>query len=221
MLLDSAASAAASSPLAAWDEEMFDIADIGRKAVERGLVVASAGNISVRKPELEQFIVTGTGTLLDELDETQFAVMSSSGVHMGGIAPSSEWKLHYEVYKQRPDATVVMHLHPEMSVLLDAMRIPIRQFMLDHVAYIPKIARIPFYPNGSDELAIEAARATADCDCVILGNHGCSVVSTSLTDAFRKAQNLEQAARMTFRATQLGDTTTEFPQDLRATAIHK
>jgi L-fuculose-phosphate aldolase len=88
------------------------------------------------------------------------------------------------------------------------------------VAYIPTIARIPFFPNGSQELATEAGNAMRQADCVVLGNHGCSVLGETVDDAFRRANNLEQAARMTYRFLVLGDKKTEFPPALKKTAVH-
>lgn len=203
-----------------WDRVIERFCAIGRASVERGLVIASAGNLSARDPETGEVIVTASGTYFDALTRDSFALISESGEHLDGPKPSSEWRLHHAVYAVRPDATVVMHLHPEYSVMLDQLGLPIRQHILDHVAYVPKVGRIPFFPNGSEALADAAAEEMREFDAIVLGNHGCSVLSTDPDDAFRKAQNLEQAARMTFRMAVLGDRETEFPQELRATAIH-
>lgn len=193
---------------------------IGKAAVDRGLVIGSAGNFSARDPETGEFIVTASGSYFDALTRESFGLFSADGEHIDGPKPSSEWRLHFDVYAVRPDATVVIHLHPEYSVMLDALGLPIRQHILDHVAYVPQIGHIPFFPNGSVELAEAAAEAMRDCDAIVLGHHGCSVLSTDPDDAFRKVQNLEQAARMTYNMALLGDRSTEFPQDLRATAMH-
>ena len=49
------------------------------------------------------------------------------------------------------------------------------------------------------------------CNCVILGHHGCSVLGPTIEAAQKSALNLEEAATATFRALQLGDTTTQAP----------
>jgi L-fuculose-phosphate aldolase len=204
-----------------WQELTEQFSEVGRQSVRNGLAIASGGNFSARHAESGEFIVTGTGAFLDRLTPDDFALMSEHGEHIGGTAPSSEWKLHHEVYRRRPDARVVLHLHPEACVTVDALGYPIRQLTLDHVAYIPRVERIPFYPNGSVELAMESAKAMTDADCVVLGNHGCSVLGRSVDDAFRKVNNLEQAARMTHMLLTLGDASTEFPRELRRNAVHR
>lgn len=202
-----------------WDDQVAEMIAAGKQSADAGLAIASGGNFSVRRDESGDFIVTGTGTHLDRLTRDSFALLSSDGEHLAGCAPSSEWRLHSEAYRQRPKSRV-LHLHPEACVTLDLLGISIRQLTLDHVAYIPRIERIGFYPNGSHELAIKAADAMTRADCVILGNHGCSVIGSSVDDALRKINNLEQAARMTLAMAALGDRSTEFPKELRSSAVH-
>jgi len=204
-----------------WTAALEDLTRVGAHAVAAGLALASGGNLSVRRAGSPEFVVTGRGTFLDRLAPDSFALMNLDGETLDGVDPSSEWKLHQRTYLARPDITAIVHLHPQHVVLLDALGKRIRQLTLDHVAYVPVINRIPFYPNGSDELADAAADASIGCDCVVLGNHGCSTLSTSMDDAYRKAQNLESAAIATYRMLLLGDETTEFPRELRATAIHR
>lgn len=203
-----------------WAGARADLALWGRRAVASGMVLASGGNLSAPPPGSDQFLITARGTFLDRLRPDAFVRMNLDGEVLDGGTPSSEWKLHQRAYRARPDANAVVHLHPEYTVLLDALDKPIRLLTLDHVAYVGAITRVPFHANGSDELADAAAAASLECDCVVLAHHGCSVVSSSIDDAFRAAVNLESAARATYRMLLLGDETTQFPPEQRATAIH-
>jgi L-fuculose-phosphate aldolase len=71
---------------------------------------------------------------------------------------------------------------------------------------------VPYFPNGSDELADGAAEQAREHDCIVLSHHGCSAVGEDLGAAYRRALNLEEAAIATYRALLLGDTTTAFPE---------
>jgi L-fuculose-phosphate aldolase len=51
----------------------------------------------------------------------------------------------------------VIHLHPQHAVLVDALGHRIRLSILDHADYLRTVARVPYLPAGSVELA-EAAR---------------------------------------------------------------
>jgi L-fuculose-phosphate aldolase len=203
------------------DEAVEQLVEVGRLAVERGLVLASGGNLSARLPGGTGFVVTAAGTWLDRLTPADFSVVTPDGAVVGGAArPSSEWKLHQRTYRARPDVGAVVHLHPQHAVLVDALGHPIRLFTLDHAAYVRSVGVVPYFPNGSDELADGAAAQAREHDCIVLSHHGCSALGPDVGTAFRRALNLEEAATATYRALLLGDTTTCFPADALAGLRH-
>ena len=200
--------------MSAHDDRLAELSDVGRSAVAQGLVLASGGNLSARLPGSDEFVVTGTGTYLDRLAPADFSVVGLDGARRGGNErPSSEWKLHQRTYRVRPDANAVIHLHPQYTVLLDALGYPVRLISLDQAYYVRKVVRVPYFPSGSDEIADAAGEAARDCDAVIMGFHGCSCLGDTIAMGFRRAQNLEQAAMTTYRALQLGNTDLTFPQE--------
>lgn len=197
-----------------------ELSAVGVDIVARGLALASGGNISARIDE-DIFVVTGSGTWLDRLTPEDFSVMSLSGeVISGSPSPSSEWKLHQRSYATRSDVNAVVHVHPQHAVLLNALGHDVRLITLDHAYYVRSVGTTPYYPNGSDELADSAAEQAAHHDCIIMGHHGCSALGDSVSMAFRRALNLEEAATATYRALLLGDTETAFPAEALAALHH-
>ena len=188
-----------------------ELVDAGRHLVERGLVQASGGNLSVRLPGADTFLVTATGTWLDRLTPDDFAELTLDGDRVGGPAPSVEWKLHQRTYAVRPDVTCIVHLHPQHVLLVDMLGAPLRFTTLDHQYYLGSAGRVPFHPSGSQEIADAAAEAVRDHDAVVLAHHGCSTVGDSVSMALRRALNLEEAATMTYRLLLAGDRTSDFP----------
>lgn len=184
------------------------LAHVGATAVAAGLVVGSGGNLSAREPGADTCWVTGTGTWLDRLDHGSFArIRISDGAVLEGPAPSSEWRLHAATYRARADVNAVVHLHPQTSVLLAALDVPITLVTSDHRLYLREVATVPFSPPGGDEVADAAAGACAGgCDAVVLTHHGCSVLGDTVEMAHRRAFNLEEAARLTLAALTLGRT---------------
>ncbi len=196
------------------DELVADLIAVGRKAVAAGLVIGSGGNLSAREPGADECVVTCSGSALDELTPEQFSVVgiADGQVRGGHPVPSSEVPLHLATYRVRPDANALVHLHPQTSVLLDALGHPIRLLTIDHAYYVREVRSTPFIQSGTPELAEAGAQAVADgCNCVILGHHGCSVVAGTVDLAWKRANNLEEAARATLTMLQLGDTTTACP----------
>jgi L-fuculose-phosphate aldolase len=203
-------------------EELLDqLAEVGRMAVGSGLALASGGNLSARMPGSGEFVVTGAGTWLDRLTAADFTVMSLDGEVVGGAErPSSEWKLHQRTYRARPDVNAVVHLHPQHAVLVDALGHRIRLITLDHAYYVRSVGTVPYFPNGSDELADGAAEQARDHDCVVLSHHGCSTLGADIGMAYRRALNLEEAATATYRCLAVGNTDCVFPPEAFADLHH-
>ena len=147
------------SPL---DAAIADLVEAGRVVVQRGLVLASGGNLSARLDE-SQFVVTASGTWLDRLGPDDFSVIDTTGqVVSGNPGPSVEWKLHHHTYAARADTGAIVHLHPQHALLVDMLGHRIRCTTLDHAYYVGAVARVPFRPAGSDEIATLAAEAVRD-----------------------------------------------------------
>lgn len=194
------------------EEIVEQLIEVGRMAVDRGLVLASGGNLSARLPDDRTFVVTSSGAWLDRLSPADFSILGVDGTAIGGAdKPSSEWKLHQRTYLVRPDVNAVIHVHPQYAILVDALAQPIRMFSLDHAYYVKSVGTTPYYPNGSDELADTAAEQARQHNCVLMSYHGCSTMGEDIGMAFRRAMNLEEAATATYRALSVGDRTSAFP----------
>lgn len=202
------------------DTLIDQLLDAGRHVVDRGLVMASGGNLSVRLPGSDHFLVTGSGTWLDRLTPGDLAEVTLHGEHVGGAdSPSVEWKLHQRTYAVRPDVGAVIHLHPQHVLLVDMLGAPIRFTTLDHQFYLGSVGRVPFHPAGSQEIADEAAQAALEHDAVVLSHHGCSTLGDTVSMALRRALNLEEAAAMTYRLLVAGDTTSDFPEEWKGNIV--
>jgi L-fuculose-phosphate aldolase len=202
------------------------LARVGLDVVRAGLVVGSGGNLSARVPGTDSCWVTGSGSWLDRLDRSAFVrVGIADGAVLadrvpvprsGEPGPTSEIALHLATYQARPDVQAIVHLHPQTALLLDALGEHIRLVTTDHAFYLRRVARVPFRPPGSVELAELAAAAVVDgTNCLVLSRHGCSVLADSVELAHKRAVNLEEAARLTYQALaagRLGDLT-ECPAD--------
>ena len=192
------------------------LSDLGKRFVDRGLVVGSGGNLSMLLPDKKSFLITGTGTSLDRLDEDSFAVVSLDGTYSSsGTQPSSEYRVHLAAYQSRSDVTTCIHLHPQASVLLAALGIETKFVTVDHVYYLRKIVRIPWIRPGTQEIADAVAREIAGVNVLVLENHGCVVVAGHPELAFSRALNLEEASELTLRSRIVGIEPLEVPSAYR------
>jgi L-fuculose-phosphate aldolase len=186
----------------------------GGKLVTAGLVVGTGGNLSGRLPAGDAFIITPSGYSLAELTPDDLAEVGLDGQLSGGPRkPSSEWQMHAEAYRVRPDARFVFHLHPPISTTLHAIGKPIRFLTTDHAYYVRDLHEVPYLHSGTMELALAVAAQLDGANVVLLRHHGCLIVADTADLAYQRAMNLEAAAMATYRALLLGDETTVAPPE--------
>jgi ribulose-5-phosphate 4-epimerase/fuculose-1-phosphate aldolase len=87
-----------------------NIIAIGRLLWEKNLVTGLNGNIS-RRVDDDTIIITGHGTCLGLLQETDIVHMRLDGEVLEEGSVSSEKLLHTEVYKNFSETTAIVHTH--------------------------------------------------------------------------------------------------------------
>jgi L-fuculose-phosphate aldolase len=196
------------------ESEMASLIKIGKAVVDKGLVVGSGGNLSMLLKGGKEFLITKTGSELDQLDQSSFALMDLDGnIAKESAKPSSEYRVHLESYRARKDINTCIHLHPQASIFAAAIDKEIQLVTTDHLYYLRKIIRIPWIAPGTQEVAEATATALKDCNVVILENHGCVVVADNPRLAYSRALNLEEAAEMTIRSALLNVKPKLVPQE--------
>jgi L-fuculose-phosphate aldolase len=130
-----------------------------------------------------------------------------------GPEPSSEYRVHLRVYQARPDVASIVHLHQQMTVLVDAMDLRIEPLTLDQAHYLRRINRVEFFPNGSWGLGDAVGEQCVDSNAIVLAHHGAVTLGDTPDMAYRRALNLEEAATATYRAAAAGHPGLRFPTD--------
>ena len=175
------------------------IVDFGRSLFERGLSAGSSGNLSVRLGD--DWLLTPTNASLGRLDPARIAKLDREGRHVSGDLPSKEAFLHHAVYRARPAAAAIVHLHSTHSAAVSCM------CGLNHEDCIPpltpyfvmKIGRLPLVPYhrpGDPAVATAIAALAVRHGAVLLANHGPVVSGTSLEAAVNAAEELEETAKL-------------------------
>lgn len=190
------------------------VVDIGGRAVGAGLVVGAGGNISARIDASDEIVISPTGYRLEDVEPAELVAIDLDGRPRDGqLRPSSEWPMHVGAYSARPDINTVIHLHPPFATLLHALDREIRLITLDHAYYVRQAARVGYFHSGTSELAEAVVAELAEANVVLMKHHGCLVVADSPDLAYHRVLNLEEAAKATYRAYQLGDDSTICPPE--------
>ena len=91
-----------------------DICEAGSRLWQRGIVCGTEGGITVRLTA-KTLITTLDGACLGFLEPRDLVLIDLKRKPKGKRKPTSEIKLHLQVYKQRPDCTAVVHACPPTS----------------------------------------------------------------------------------------------------------
>ncbi len=173
---------------------------IARRLTRHHLVEGSEGNLSVRLAENEA-LIKPRGKELASIEASDFVIIDFSGRRLSGEeAPSSEHRLHTEIYKKRKDVNAVIHTHPDFATaLFSTLKEPLKlrgvtEFRLGS-SMVPYLQRIR---PGTRALARKASQKLTRSDAVILGDHGIVVVGKDLEEAFWRTLGIEKASRWKF-----------------------
>ena len=149
------------------------ICEIGRRLCELGLVVASDGNISARI-SADEILCTPTGISKGQMQPDDLCTLDLSGNQIGGTRrPSSESRLHLEIYRQRSDVTSVIHAHPPHATAFAITRQAIPAGILPEVElFLGEIPIAGYATPGTDALAESVVPFLDLSKVVVLANHG-------------------------------------------------
>ncbi len=168
-----------------------------------GLVVGTAGNLSVRTGDL--VAITPSSVDYDVLDPGLICVVGLDGeIVEAERAPSSELPMHLAVYRAT-DAAAIVHTHaPHATTLATVVdELPAIHYMIAELGGPVRVA--PYATFGTDELAGSVMDALHGRSAVLLGSHGTLTVGDSLEQAYWRSMLLEWLAALYFRATLLGE----------------
>src|SRR4051794_36676527 len=179
------------------------IVGAGSALEANGLAPAASGNLSIRRGD--EIVLTPTGVRLGALDPATLAVLDARGSSVAGGAPSKEWPLHLAIYRVRPDARAIVHLHAPASVAVSCLANlddydAIPAYTAYRVMRIGRLPLVPYLPPGDPGLGdAAAARATDAGRGMLLANHGLVAWGRDIDEAVAVAEEIEAASSLHLR----------------------
>jgi len=177
---------------------------VARSMDVRGLNQGTSGNLSVRVAE--GFLVTPSGIAYDGLAPSQIVPMDLEGGYRGDWLPSSEWRLHHDIYLSRPEAQAVLHCHAPHATALSCLRqdLPAFHYMVA-VAGGDSIRCADYATFGTAALSTMMLAALKGRRACLLANHGMICFAADLDRALGLAVEVEVLCRQYLLARQAGE----------------
>jgi L-fuculose-phosphate aldolase len=209
------------------ERERDEIVRACRKLSAAGLVVGTAGNVSVRVGDL--VAVTPSGVDYAELAASDVGVHRLDGTPVEApLAPTSELPLHLAVYGADTGAgtgagagagtAAIVHTHSVAATAVSTLadEVPAIHY---YVAMFGGTVRVaPYATYGTDELASNAVHALRGGTACLLGSHGAVTTGPDLKTAYDRAVYLEWVCDVYLRAAAAGTPRLLPPGEVEAVA---
>jgi L-fuculose-phosphate aldolase len=183
-----------------------------------GLVVGTAGNVSVREGDL--VAVTPSGVRYRDLTPELVGVHRLDGTAAEApLEPTSELPLHLAIYLDRPDTGAIVHTHSAAATALSTLveEVPAVHYYVAMFGGPVPVA--PYALYGTQELARNVVRALRDRTGCLMGNHGAVTLGPDLAAAQDKCAYLEWLCDVYLRASAAGAPRLLAPAQTAAAAV--
>jgi len=172
-----------------------------------GLNQGTAGNLSLRL-STDDFLLTPSALSYESCSAADLVRMNMAGERVDGFRrPSSEWRIHRDIYLDRSEAGAILHAHPPWCTTLACLEreIPPFHYMVA-VAGGVSISCAPYAVFGSRELSqnVLAALSGGRCAC-LLAHHGMVCYARDLDSVLELAIEVENLAMIYVQALQVGE----------------
>jgi L-fuculose-phosphate aldolase len=169
-----------------------------------GINQGTSGNVSARVEH--GFLITPSGVSYDEMTPEQVVEMDLEGGHRGDLVPSSEWRMHRDIYVGCPEAGAVVHSHATFCTALACLHFEIPAFhYMVAVAGGTNIRCAGYATFGTQALSDNMLEALKERSACLLANHGMICFAPDLKKALALAVEVETLARQYWHALQAGE----------------
>lgn len=187
------------------EEHRRDICTVGRWLCERGYVVATDGNVSLRL-DSRRILTSPTGINKGTMTEDDIVIVDMDGHRLSGLRnPSSELAMHLLIYRSRPDINAVCHAHPPTATGYAAAGIPLNKALLcELVIALGSVPVARYGTPGTSELTAAIEPLVHGHDAILMANHGVVTYGQDLLSAFYRMETTEHFARVALVTELLG-----------------
>lgn len=172
------------------EEPRQAVVDALQELARSGLVIGTAGNVSLRVDE-DLFAMSPSSLAYEGMLAQDVVLVDGSGaVVEGDRNPTSEMQLHLAVYGTTGH-TAIVHTHSKaavaVSTLVDAL--PPHHYYINQLGGHVGVA--PYFTYGTRELADGVTDAMGDRAAALMSNHGAVAGGATLEEAMYRAGLVE------------------------------
>lgn len=170
---------------------------------ELGINQGTSGNVSVRTEK--GFLITASGIPYHRMKPHHVIEMDLEGGYRGDFLPSTEWRMHLDIYKARPEAGAIVHVHSTHATALACLRkdVPAFHYMIG-VTGGPSLRVSDYAEFGTPGLSTTVLKAMEGRTACLLANHGQICFGANLEKALWLAGEIEAICHQYWAASLVG-----------------
>lgn len=194
------------------------VIDISQTMVEKGFLIGTGGNVSVRIPGQNCMAITPSNYDYMKMTLADVCVVDWDIVQIQGtMKPSIESGMHAAIYQNRPDVNVVIHTHQVSASAIALMNKSIPSLFDEQVRYLGRSVDLVSYGlSGTKTLANNIIRKLNNhCNAYILKNHGALTLGPNPERAMINVELLEKCAAAFLLAYYTGERLTRIPKEIQ------
>lgn len=187
-------------------EQKQDVLRTAKKAYEEKLMAGTSGNMSVYDSENKWIIITPSSYDYSIMEEKDIVVIDMDGNVIEGIhRPSSEWKMHAELYKNIPEVKAIVHTHSPYATCFAVNHQEIPVILIEMIPFIKGSLEVsPYAEQGTAQVGLNAVPILKRKNACLMANHGVVAVGTDIDKAYINSVYVEDTAKIYHMALSVG-----------------
>lgn len=169
-----------------------------KKAYDEKLMAGTSGNMSVYCPEEKLMVITPSSYDYSIMEEKDIVVTDLEGnVVEGCHRPSSEWKMHAEIYKHLPRVGAVVHTHSPYATCFAVNHQEIPVILIEMIPFLKgKLEVSEYAEQGSAQVGLNAVPILERKNACLMANHGVVAVGATMEEAYINSVYVEDTAKI-------------------------
>ncbi len=173
------------------------IVETAQVLVQKGYLMATGGNLSLRVPGQDCFAITPSNYDYLKMTPEDVCVLDFDlNLIEGHLKPSVESARHGAIYQVRPDVNAIIHTHQVYTSALTLIKAPIPALFDEQARFLGRsVEIIPYAPSGTGLLKNAVAKHVKNHNnAFMMQNHGALVFGHDMERAIHNVEILEKCA---------------------------
>ena len=183
------------------------VLETAKKAYREKLMAGTSGNMSMYYREKGWMVITPSSYDYEIMEQKDIVVTDLEGQVVEGChMPSSEWRMHAEIYKHLSHVKAVVHTHSPYATSFAVNHQEIPVVLIEMIPFVKgKLEVSPYAAQGSAQVGLNAVPILERKNACLMANHGVVAVGETMEAAYVNSVYVEDTARIYHMALQSGN----------------